>query len=342
MEIRRTTQTSKIPFETETREVPQQPTTSRGVAETTDSFVTGTEQNPLSVLDTSVQQATDKQSPPAQFATDDSLQKQLQMGLNQANIFQLPKPKLDFGDVSVPLIRLSTVTGKSVEELKALFNKYGLDPNNLPKPPNSQVAALLNDPALDSTLTGLKANVASSYGELEDHINSAKSAANSINSSNIASDTSVYDNLDLSPFKFLNDAYHHNDPYSKALGQARNQLGERTAGLLSAMYPGVEIKLFSSTGGGSPSSIEDAVLEKWKEETGGQQSSHEGAIQFGNTLLNPCTNSTTGQIQFSNSAAVDWPYVQRIPWYYDHEGDAATNPPSWMVADGYPRVAYDN
>jgi hypothetical protein len=317
MEIRRTTQTSKIPFETETREVPQQPTTSRGVAETTDSFVTCTEQNPLSVLDTSVQQATDKQSPPAQFVTDDSLQKQLQMGLNQANIFQLPKPKLDFGDVPFSILSLSNVTGKSPAELQALFSKYSLDPNNLPKPPNSQVAALFNDPAFDSVLNGFRGEVATSHQNLINQVNSAEAQCNSINQSNVNSDTSVYDNVNTIPFKFMYDACAKQDSYSQSFRWAREGMGQRTADLLSAMYPGEQIAV-------------------------GSNPEKPGLIQFNGNTLNICPNSFNGKVQFTSNTPVDWPQVNLVPFYVDDEGDGQTNVPTWMVAVHYPTFEYDS
>ncbi len=219
------------------------------------------------------------------------------------------------------LVKLSQVTGKSAAELEVLFKKYGLDPGNLPDPPNYQVAQLFNDPAFDSSLNNLKANVSSSYQNLQNQINYAKSEANSINNSNLASDTSVVDNLDTSSFKFLNDAYFHHDPISLALSQGKTDLSYRSSTLLSAMYPGKDVAYFG------------------------------GGVKFGDKYINPCPDSSTGQIKFNNmipmtdvvmsSGEVNWPDVERVPWYYDSEGDAAVGPPYWMIAEGYPRAAYD-
>src|SRR5262245_34973736 len=79
MEIRRTTQSSNIQAEIETTEAPQQPTISRGVGDASDSFVIATQRDPLSISP-----PPDPNSASTQLASDDSLQKQLALGLAQA------------------------------------------------------------------------------------------------------------------------------------------------------------------------------------------------------------------------------------------------------------------
>lgn len=46
--------------------------------------------------------------------------------------------------------RLSTLTGKSSEELLSLLNKYGLSADNLPIPPDDKVNSFIHDPAFAS------------------------------------------------------------------------------------------------------------------------------------------------------------------------------------------------
>jgi hypothetical protein len=317
MEIKRNIGSSNIPIpiDTEPREVPQQLPIQRGIGNTSDSFERASQQDPQSMINTTIRQPSDSVSTGLEAKANNLQQAFEQNFFLSTGIFQVPKkPKLEIGKDSLVLIKLSQVTGKSPAELEALFKKYGLDPGNLPDPPNDQVAALFNDPAFDSSLNNLKANVSSSYQNLQNQINYAKSEANSINNSNLASDTSVVDNLDTSSFKFLNEAYYHYDPYSQALKSGLDQLCERTSDLLGAMYPG--------------KSSNDAY----------------GGVKFGDKWLNICPNSASGQIKFQQvgNPEVDWPDVQRVPWYYDSEGDAAVNPPSWMVNQGYPRIAYDN
>ena len=48
------------------------------------------------------------------------------------------------------MVRLSELTGKSAVEIQALLNKYGVDPGNLPVPPNQNVAAFVQDPAFSA------------------------------------------------------------------------------------------------------------------------------------------------------------------------------------------------
>ena len=176
--------------------------------------------------------------------TDNSLQKQLEESLIQANnIFQIPKkPKIAIGPEVLILTKLSQLTGKSFAEIEALFQKHGLNPANLPNPPDAQVAALFNDPAFDSVLAGLKGEVASTHQNLVNQVKAAEAQCNAINQTNLSSDTSVFDNLNTTPFKFLHDASEGQDSYSQAFRWARESLATRTGSLLSAMYPGEKIE----------------------------------------------------------------------------------------------------
>jgi len=211
---------------------------------------------------------------------------------------------------------LAQATGKSPEELDALFKKHNLDPKNLPNPPDASVAALLNDPELgDENINSDKQAVKDSLQALKDEIDNKTKAASDLNSANVASDTSVQDNLDVSSFKFLYDASQHNDDKSKALSDARKKLATDTATILSAMYG--------------------------KTVTASTDPKKSGFISFDGTDLNVCTSSTSGDVQFGTSD-VDWPTVSLPTYDIDAEGDGVTPVPQWMKDASYPVHVYDN
>jgi hypothetical protein len=210
---------------------------------------------------------------------------------------------------------LAQTTGKEPAELEALFKKHGLDPANLPTPPDSKVAALLNDPEFSESIGNLKQGVADAYKGLKSEIDTQTSNANNLNAANVSSDTSNLDNLDVSSFKFLQDATNHTDDKSNALIDARKNLANETANILSAMYG--------------------------KTVTASTDPTKAGTISFDGTNLNVCTSSLSGDIQFG-SKGIDWPDVSRVTYQIDAEGDGQTPIPDWMSKAGYPTHAYDN
>lgn len=226
-----------------------------------------------------------------------------------------------------PAIRnLVDMTGKSPDELVALFKKYGLDPRHMPEPPNGQVAALFNDPSFDSYLNSLKQQETDAYQNYKDEIAAQTAAANSINASNVASDTSVIDNLNTAPFHYLYNAYHGGEytDEGKMWYQSRQAEADRAGSLLSAMYPGAAVG--PATG--------DPTYYNGK-----------GYIEFNGKMLNMIPASENGRIQFVEKNkpgfSLDRPHVDLIPWQYDAEGDAEVSVPDWMTDAGYPTHAYD-
>lgn len=235
------------------------------------------------------------------------------------------------GGVTYPpeILNLAQVTGKSPAELTALFNKYGLDPANLPVPPDRRVAELFNDPAFDSTLNDLKSQIPSTYENYKNEIDNQTAQANNINASNVASDSSVGDDLNTAPFEYLYNAKNGaNTPEGQAWIQQREQTADRVAELLSAMYPGAEIS--SNPAAGSWGDIATSTTLP-------------GFIEFNGQPFNAVPDSSTGEIQFGNQGTkVDYPEVQLVTWEYDANGAGATQIPDWMQQTNYPTHAYDN
>lgn len=213
--------------------------------------------------------------------------------------------------------KLAQLTGKNPAEMIALLNNHGLDLGNLPNPPDSKIAALLNDPSFDSALNGLKAEVSSKYSDLKNEISKKAADANSINQSNLASDTSQVDNLDTTSFKYLYDAKNHDDDKSKALNQAREQCADRIAAVLSALYPTASV---------GPTRNSDSS-EK---------------IVFNGQTMNPFQLGNTGAIELGKDSAVDYPSVDLVSFQVDTEGDGATSIPKWMRDSGYPTKKRDD
>jgi len=226
------------------------------------------------------------------------------------------------------ILNLAQVLHKSPAELDALFKKYGLDPGNLPDPPNRQVAELFNDPAFDPTLNKMKSKLQSSYQSFKNEITDQTSKANSINASNVASDKTETDDLNTAPFEYLYNAKNGaNTPEGQSWIQQREMVGDRVTKLLSAMYPGAVVKSNPSAGDwGNPS----------------DPSTLPGFIEFNGQPFNAVPNSSTGEIRFDKEGAkVDYPPVQLVTWEYDSNGAGAVSIPDWMQQTNYPTHAYD-
>jgi hypothetical protein len=213
--------------------------------------------------------------------------------------------------------KLAQVTGKEPAELEKLFEKHGLDPKNLPNPPDAKVAELLNDPAFSDTISSLKSQVKDDYKALKDFIQTNTSNANSLNSANESSNTSQTDNLDYTSFQNLQDAFEKKDDNSKRLIENSNKLANEVANVLSAMYD-TEVK---AVGGADPLKA--------------------GMITFGGTEMNIIGSGATGEVGFKTGSGLDWPQVDRVAYRYDGEGDGQTPPPGWMKTSSYPSSAYD-
>lgn len=227
------------------------------------------------------------------------------------------------------VLNLAQVLHKSPAELDALFKKYGLDPANLPDPPNRQVAELFNDPAFDPTLNKMKSKLQSSYQDYKNEIAVQTSKANSINASNLASDKSVTDDLNTAPFEYLYNAKNGaNTPEGQSWIQQREMVGDRVTKLLSTMYPGAVIKSNPSNGDWGNTS---------------DPSSLPGFIEFNGQPFNAVPNSSSGEIRFGNEGAkVDYPDVQLVTWEHDSNGAGAVSIPDWMQQANYPTHAYDS
>ena len=239
------------------------------------------------------------------------------------------KPSQTDTKYSAAILNLAQITQKSPAELTALFNKYRLDPANLPVPPDMRVAQLFNDPAFDSTLNDLKSKIPSMYQNYKNEIANETSKANSINASNISSDTSVIDDLNTAPFKYLYNAQNGaNTPEGQAWLQQRGMVGDRVSKLLSTMYPGAVINSNPAAG-------------NWGDNA--NPTTLPGMIEFNGQLLNAVPDSSTGTIHFGNEGAkIDYPPVQLVPWEYDAYGAGAVSVPDWMEQANYPTHAYDN
>jgi hypothetical protein len=85
-------------------------------------------------------------------AADFSQEQQYQMpSIHRNNLFTAPvQSALDAFRANAVFERLATLTGKTTDELSALFGKYELDAGRLPNPPDEKVSAFLADPAFTS------------------------------------------------------------------------------------------------------------------------------------------------------------------------------------------------
>src|SRR4030095_2190416 len=126
--------------------------------------------------------------------------------------FDSLKEEVTTASLHSPVVQsLSEATGLDPDTLENLFEKHGLDPANLPNPPDSKVAGLLNDPEFSSAIASDKEAVKGASTDLKSFIDSNVSAANALNAANQGSDTSVGDNMDGTSFQNLQNAYEHKD-----------------------------------------------------------------------------------------------------------------------------------
>jgi hypothetical protein len=343
MEIKRLIGSGPIP-DNQMGETPTAPEINSGISGVSDAWENSTSQN------NALQEMTQMPAVVAQQALSNSTEQIELLKLLEQNRFgQIGSPNIRTksnaplspnlvntnptaqpANVKYPdaILNLAQVLHKSPAELVALFKKYGLDPANLPDPPNRQVAELFNDPAFDPTLTKMKSKLQSSYQDYKNEIAFQTSKANSINASNLASDKSVTDDLNTAPFEYLYNAKNGaNTPEGQAWIQQREMVGDRVTKLLSAMYPGAAVKSNPSNGDWGNTS---------------DPSSLPGFIEFNGQPFNAVPNSSSGEIRFGNEGAkVDYPDVQLVTWEYDSNGAGAVPIPDWMQQANYPTHAYD-
>lgn len=210
------------------------------------------------------------------------------------------------------LQKLAEVTGKTPGELEDLFKKYGIDPKNIPNPPNEAVASLLNDPSFSSTLPDLKTKVSEAEKEIVKAAETAKADCATENNNRAAGTSSAA--INDAPFKRLLDLKNGTHDVSKGLIEARKNLATEVASILSAMY-GTEIK--AST-----------------------DSAKAGCVSF-NGDLNVVSDSTTGSIGFSNDTKIDWPPIELVAYGTDNEGNNTFAAPQWVKDAGFPVYSYD-
>lgn len=344
MEIKRLIGSVPIPEINEAAETPTAPERNSGISGVSDAWENPSSQNKI------LQEMTQTPASVGQQALSNSTEQiELMKLLEQNRYGQMGSPNIrtrSNGPLSPNLVitnptaqatnvkysdailNLAQVLHKSPAELDALFKKYGLDPGNLPDPPNRQVSELFNDPAFDPTLNEMKSKLQSSYQSYKNEIAVQTTKANSINASNLASDKSVTDDLNTAPFEYLYNAKNGaNTPEGQTWIQQREMVGDRVTKLLSAMYPGAVVN--SNPSGGN-----------WGNASG--PSTLPGFIEFNGQPFNAVPNSSTGEIRFGNEGTkVDYPQVQLVTWEYDSNGAGAVSIPDWMQQTNYPTHAYD-
>lgn len=209
--------------------------------------------------------------------------------------------------------KLEELTGKSPKELEDLFEKHGLDPKNLPNPPDAKIAELLNDKEFSSTLDSLKQTAKDDYGKLKEKIDAKIQECNNRNAAARAATSTTNDNFQ--PFRDIQDIYEHKDDLSKTVISDRKKVAEETAKLLSAMYD--------------------------KPVTAVSDDAKAGCISFDGTELNVMQNTFSGDIAFSNDTKIDYPQFDRPVFAKDCEGDGTISAPQWMQDANYPHESYD-
>ncbi|MFO1463838.1 MAG: hypothetical protein U1F66_08660 [bacterium] len=209
--------------------------------------------------------------------------------------------------------KLEELTGKSPKELEDLFKKHGLDPKNLPNPPDAKVAELLNDKDFAANLNELKQTAKDDYGKLKEQIDKKIQECNSRNDA-ARQNTSVT-NDNFQPFRDIEDIYEHKDDMSKTVAADRKKVAEEAAKLLSAMYG--------------------------KEVTAVTDDAKAGCISFDGTEMNVMQNTFSGDISFTTDTKIDYPPVDRPTFWKDCEGDGTIACPQWMQDANYPHASYD-
>lgn len=212
--------------------------------------------------------------------------------------------------------RLAQKLEMEPSRVSELMKKHGLDPENLPSPPDAKMAAFLSDSEINVNIGSLQFEIESSSRVLKEEITKQTRLANEMNNTNINSDTSKADNSDVSSYKFLYDASLHKDEKSLQLIEARKNLAGQMADLLGAIY-GKTVKAC-------------------------QEPEKAGMIQFDGTTLNTLSNGASPNIQFSSSTPIEWPSVQLVTFEVDAEGDGQTSTPQWMLDGHYPLHAYES
>jgi len=210
--------------------------------------------------------------------------------------------------------RVAQATGNDPAQVEELFEKHGIDPKNLPSPPNGKIADLLNDSDFSGSLNSLMGEAKEKYKSLKDEIKTQVSNANLENEKNQASDTSQRDSVDQSSFKFLYNANFHRDDFSEALINTRLKAAEETASLLSALY-GEEVSASTDP-------------EK------------AGIISFKGSELNILSKGGISEISFSQTEP-EWPPVEMVEIFIDNEADGKTDLIDWMKEAHYPYYNYD-
>jgi len=212
------------------------------------------------------------------------------------------------------LRHLSADTGIDPADLEAVFKKYGLNEDKLPTPPDSRVAALLNDEIFSDKLGSLKANVATAEKDLKDEIVNQTNTATQLNDQ-AKLDKKKERNSDDSSYRYLYDAYFHQDDKSKAVVDARQQLATGVSQVLSSLY-------------GKPVKPDESV-------------DHAGCVVLGGASINVMSDSTSGKFKFGKSTDIDWPLVKPVTFGVDNFGEGKTTIPQWMKDSGYPIAVYD-
>lgn len=230
--------------------------------------------------------------------------------------------------------KLAKITGKEPSELQTLFKKHDLDPSNLPSPPDSKIAALLNDSDFSEKLGSLRESIASTTKDLKDEISKQAKTAHDLNdAAQQAKDKQR--SSDDSSYKFLYNATFHQDEKSKALVVARTALAGETAKYLSALY-GKEVKAETKDPEKSGFiSFDQGVSLNVVGNIGSAPAGEENAA------------SAQAQIQFSKKK-IDWPPVEIVKFEVDLYGGkwsdddgSITKIPEWMKQANYPMQAYD-
>jgi len=215
--------------------------------------------------------------------------------------------RLEVGAASVYpsyLRHLAQQTGKEPAELQVLLKKHGLQGDKSPSLSDARVSALLNDPDFSERVSSLKESVVRATKDLHDEIEKQVETAKSENGKS-AKDKDQRSQDDQS-YRFLYDAYFHQDEKSKALIETRRQLATETAGLLSALY-------------GKKVGIEE-------------QPEKIGLVSLDGTSLN---------LPFTTRGDVPWPKVTLVPFEVHHEGSRQAKIPEWLLQANYPMNSFD-
>jgi len=79
--------------------------------------------------------------------THDSNSGESPRGIDQGLLSSTSRIAAEFALYSPVIARLCELTGKSTQEIQALLNQYGVNPNKLSTPPDQNVVAFTHDPA---------------------------------------------------------------------------------------------------------------------------------------------------------------------------------------------------